>query len=43
VWLFPAWNDWQTALVIVQLETVISWHRRGFRLLWKSFTDCSLS
>lgn len=34
VWLFRVWNDWQTALVIVQPETVISWHRRGFRLLW---------
>jgi putative transposase len=25
---------WRTALVIVQPETVIDWHRRGFRLWW---------
>ena len=34
VWLFRVWHDWRTALVIVQPETVIAWHRRGFRLFW---------
>jgi putative transposase len=34
VWLARVWNDWRTALVIVQPETVIAWHRRGFRLFW---------
>ena len=24
--------EWRTALVIVKPETVIAWHRRGFRL-----------
>ena len=24
---------WREALVIVKLETVIAWHRKGFRLL----------
>ena len=28
------WADWRTALVIVKPETVIAWHRRGFRLFW---------
>jgi hypothetical protein len=28
------WTGWRTALVIVQPETVIAWHRRGFRLWW---------
>ena len=28
------WAGWQTALVIVKPETVIAWHRRGFRLWW---------
>src|SRR5712691_6789559 len=28
------WTRWQTALVIVKPETVIAWHRRGFRLWW---------
>src|SRR5215472_9479204 len=25
---------WRSALVIVKPETVIGWHRKGFRLLW---------
>src|SRR5205809_4776258 len=28
------WTGWRTALVIVKPETVIAWHRRGFRLYW---------
>jgi putative transposase len=35
VWLSHAWPDWRTALVIVKPETVIAWHRRGFRLFWR--------
>jgi hypothetical protein len=27
--------DWRKALVIVKPETLIGWHRRGFRLFWK--------
>jgi putative transposase len=33
-WLSRAWPDWRTALVIVKPETVIAWHRKGFRLFW---------
>ena len=29
------WPGWKQALVIVQPETVIRWHRTGFRLYWK--------
>jgi len=32
--LSHVWHEWRTALVIVKPETVIAWHRRGFRLLW---------
>jgi hypothetical protein len=28
------WGDWRSALAIVQPETVIGWHRKGFRLFW---------
>jgi len=28
------WSGWRSALVIVQPETVIGWHRKGFRLFW---------
>jgi transposase InsO family protein len=34
VWLSRTWTDWRTALVIVKPETVIAWHRQGFRLFW---------
>src|SRR6516225_7673671 len=28
------WRDWPSTLVIVKPETVVAWHRKGFRLLW---------
>jgi len=28
------WADWKSALMIVRAETVVSWHRKGFRLFW---------
>jgi len=28
------WTGWQSALVIGRPETVIAWHRKGFRLFW---------
>src|SRR6185312_9257308 len=33
-WLSHVWRGWRTALVIVKPETVLTWHRQGFRLLW---------
>src|SRR5262249_1624718 len=33
-WLSRAWPAWRTALVIVKPETVIAWHRQGWRLVW---------
>jgi transposase InsO family protein len=35
VWLSRLWSGWQSALVIVKPETVIAWHRQGFRLYWR--------
>ena len=29
------WPRWRQLLVIVQPNTVIAWHRRGFKLLWR--------
>jgi hypothetical protein len=29
------WIQWRSALVIVKPETVIAWHREGFRLYWR--------
>ena len=34
VWLSQLWGEWRSALVIIKPETVIAWHRRGFRLYW---------
>lgn len=34
VWLLRSWKDWQRALIIVRPETVVAWHRKGFRLFW---------
>ena len=28
------WPGWQNALLIVKPETVIGWHRKGFKLYW---------
>ena len=35
VWLSRLWPNWQSALAIVQPETVIKWQRMGFRLYWR--------
>jgi hypothetical protein len=29
------WDGWSEALIIVKPETVVSWHRAGFRLFWR--------
>jgi hypothetical protein len=29
------WSGWRSALVIVRPETVIRWHRQGFRYYWR--------
>jgi putative transposase len=33
-WLPRTWGGWRSVLHIVQPETVVGWHRRGFRLFW---------
>jgi putative transposase len=30
-WVLHRWRSWRTALVIVKPETVVAWHRKGFR------------
>jgi hypothetical protein len=34
VWLSRLWSGWQSALLIVQPETIVQWHHQGFRLYW---------
>ena len=33
--LLELWPRWTEALVIVRPETVVAWHRAGFRLYWR--------
>ena len=35
VWLSRLWANWRSVLVIVKPETVIRWHRWGFRHYWR--------
>ena len=34
VWLSRLWSGWRSSLIIVKPETVIGWHRQGFRWYW---------
>jgi putative transposase len=34
VWLSRVWSGWRSSLIIVKPETVIGWHRQGFRWYW---------
>jgi len=31
---YARWSGWRSAQVIVKSDTVIAWHRKGFRLFW---------
>ncbi len=35
VWLSRLWSGWRSCLIIVKPETVIRWHRAGFKLYWR--------
>ncbi len=35
VWLSKLWGGGRDALLIVQPETVVKWHRQGFQLSWR--------
>ncbi len=35
VWLSRLWRGWRSSLLVVQPETVLRWHREGFRLYWR--------
>ncbi len=35
VWLRRIWRHWAGSLMIVKPETVIKWHRKGFKIYWK--------
>jgi hypothetical protein len=35
VWLYRIWPQVIDAMVLVKPATVVQWHRKGFRLLWR--------
>src|SRR5438093_13187465 len=37
LWVFRrrVWSRWAAVLVMVKPETVVRWHRAGFRLCWR--------
>jgi putative transposase len=37
LWIILAriWKDWRRPLILVQPETVIRWHKKGFRYYWR--------
>ncbi len=35
VWLSRFWANWRSALLVVQPDTVVRWHRQGFKLYWR--------
>ena len=38
VFLSQIWSGWKEIRVIVQPDTVVRWHRKGFRLYWRSIS-----
>jgi hypothetical protein len=38
VFLSRIWSEWKENLVIVQPDTVVRWHRKGYRLYWRSIS-----
>src|ERR1700746_2849240 len=37
-WTLVLWSrlfDWRSALVVVKPDTLIGWHRKGFKLFWR--------
>jgi len=35
VWLSRLWTGWRSVLLIVQPDTVVAWHRQGWKLYWR--------
>ncbi|ABK45279.1 hypothetical protein Mmc1_2786 [Magnetococcus marinus MC-1] len=35
IWLSRIWPGWKDALVIIKPDTVIKWHKKGFKLYWR--------
>jgi len=40
VWLYRIYPSLLDAIIIVQSETAVRWHRRGFRAYWRWKSGC---
>ncbi len=38
VLLRGVWSKWSNALILVSPDTVVRWHRKGFRLYWDALS-----
>ena len=34
LWLARSWSEWRDSLILVKPETVVRWHRHGFKYYW---------
>ena len=34
VWMSRSWKNWRSAVLIVKPDTVVRWHKKGFKLYW---------
>jgi len=39
VWLKRLWRNWKEVLYIVKPDTVVRWHRLGFKLYWRHISQ----
>jgi hypothetical protein len=39
LWVRCLWSKWKDALIVVKPETVVKWHRIGFRIYWKFISN----
>src|SRR5207237_10769500 len=44
LWVFARrfWGAWKQSLVLVNPETVVRWHRAGFRLYWSLISNAKI-
>ena len=35
IWLSSIWDNWKSVILIAKPETIVGWHRKGFKAYWK--------
>ena len=40
-WIAGAWKDWRSASLLWKPDTIVGWHRNGFRLFWARKSRCT--